>query len=399
MKGGQVRVAVVGQGFMGRAHSFAWARTAQLALGGPTSGPTSSPVPVLAVLCGRDKERLERNASRWGFAATSDDWRAAVERQDVDLVDVCLPGAAHAEVAIAALEGGKHVLCEKPLANTVEEAQNMAAVAAAATSKGRFAMVGFNYRRVPALALARRLIVEEGRLGEVRHVRARYLQDWLVDPGFPLSWRLDAAQAGSGALGDLGAHAIDLVRYLTEDEIVEVAALCETFVRERPLPAASEGLSAIAAGTARGKVSVDDAAVAVGRLGNGGLVTLEATRMAPGLKNALQIELNGSSASVSFDLERLNELNWYEPGPLPEGWRRLLVTEHSDPYVAQWWPPGHVLGWEHTFVHQCQDLLAAIAEGRQPRPSFADGLAVQEVLGAVARSSNERRFLPLGEAQ
>jgi predicted dehydrogenase len=383
MSAGKVRVAVVGQGFMGRAHSFAWARAAQLAGSGPR--------PVLAVLCGREKGRLERNGAQWGFAETSDDWQAVVASEDVDLVDVCVPGAAHALVSVAALEAGKHVLCEKPLANSVDEARRMVGAAVAAAAKGRFAMVGFNYRRLPALALARRLAVDEVRLGEVRHVRARYLQDWLVDPEFPLSWRLDVGQAGSGALGDLGAHAIDLVRYLTGGEVVEVAALSETFVRERPLPSASEGLSA-KAGAGRGRVSVDDAVAAVGRLSNGALVTLEATRVAPGRKNGLQVEIDGSKASLRFDLERLNELVWYEAGAPPEGARQVLVTEPSDPYIAQWWPPGHMLGWEHSFVHQCQDMLAAIGEGRQPLPSFADGLAVQQVLHAIWTSGLERRF-------
>jgi predicted dehydrogenase len=389
MSAGEVRVAVVGQGFMGRAHSFAWARTAQLA-GTPLR-------PVLSVLVGRDKERLERNGRRWGFSQTSDDWRAAVQAPDVDLVDVCLPGAAHAEVSVAALQAGKHVLCEKPLANTVDQARRMADAAARAAEGGHFAMVGFNYRRVPALALARRLVLEEGRLGELRHLRARYLQDWLTDPEFPLSWRLVASEAGSGALGDLGAHFVDLVRYLTGSEVAEVAAFCETFVPERPLPAESEGLSAVR-GTGRAAVSVDDAFVAVARLANGALATLEATRVAPGEKNGLKIELNGSLASVGFDLERLNELRWYEAGVQPEGFRQVLATDAGDPYVAQWWPPGHILGWEHTFVHQCQDLLAAIYEGRQPTPSFSDGLAVQEVLDAIGRSSRERRFVSVGQA-
>jgi len=389
MSAGEVRVAVVGQGFMGRAHSFAWARAAKL--GGTALRP------ALAVLCGRDKERLGRNGALWGFATTSDDWRGVVEREDVDLVDVCLPGTAHAEVSIAALEAGKHVLCEKPLANSVEEAREMADAAASAAAKGRFAMVGFNYRRVPALALARRLVSEERRLGEVRHLRARYLQDWLVDPEFPLSWRLVASEAGSGALGDLGAHFVDLARYLTGAEVAEVAALSETFVRERPLPLASEGLSAVG-GEGRAAVSVDDAFVAVARLTNGALATFEATRVAAGEKNGLQVEVNGSQASLKFNLERLNELQWYELGDRPAGFRQVLVTDAGDPYLGQWWPPGHVLGWEHTFVHQCQEMLAAIAEGRQPLPSFGDGLVVQEVLNAIEVSSRERRFVAVKEA-
>jgi predicted dehydrogenase len=385
MSAGKLSIAVIGQGFMGRAHSFAWNRAAQL--------PSMPLHPGLAVLCGRDREALQRNSALLGFGQVSTDWREVVARDDIDLVDVCVPGAGHAEVALGALEAGKHVLCEKPLANTVEQARVMAEAADRAARRGRFAMVGFNYRRVPALALASRL-VSEGRIGTVRHVRARYLQDWLVDPEFPLTWRLEAGQAGSGALGDLGAHLIDLIRFLTGSEIAEVAALCETFVRERPLPAQSIGLSATASGGGpTGNVTVDDASVAVARLSNGALATIEATRMAPGCKNGMRIELNGSAGSIAFDLERLNELRVHDAGGPADGFCEVLVTNPGDPYLAQWWPPGHVLGWEHTFIHQCQDLMAAIADGRQPSPSFADGLAVQLVLGAIERSSAERRFV------
>jgi predicted dehydrogenase len=388
MSAGKFAIAVIGQGFMGRAHSLAWARAAKL--------PGTRLHPELAVLCGRDPEALQRNGALLGFGQVSTNWREVVARDDIDLVDVCVPGASHAEIALGALDAGRHVLCEKPLANSVGQARTMAEAAARAAQSGRFAMVGFNYRRVPALALAGRLI-SEGRIGAVRHVRAQYLQDWLIDPEFPLTWRLDARQAGSGALGDLGAHLIDLVRFLTSSEVAEVAALRETFVRERPLPAEVTGLSAIPAAGRAGTVTVDDASVAVARLSNGALATIEATRMAPGHKNGMIIELSGSAGGIAFDLERLNELRVHtrEAGRPGDGFRDVLVTNPDDPYVAQWWPPGHVLGWEHTFIHQCQDLVAAIADGRQPSPSFADGLAVQLVLEAIERSSAEGRFVAL----
>ena len=256
----------------------------------------------------------------------------------------------------------------------------MAAAADAAFPRGARAMVGFNYRRVPALALARQL-VEQGRIGRLRHVRAVYLQDWLVDPDSPLTWRLQAEQAGSGALGDLGAHIVDLARFLTGDEITGVSALSATFVEERPL-LGGEGV---------GEVTVDDAVVFSARFGSGALGSFEATRYASGRKNGLRIELNGSAGSLAFDLERLNELEFYDgddtDGGATGGFRRILVTEPDHPYLSGWWPPGHTLGWEHTFTNQARDLLTAIADGGQPAPSFGDGLAVQRVLDAVARSA------------
>ncbi|MGH9106823.1 MAG: Gfo/Idh/MocA family protein [Acidimicrobiales bacterium] len=382
------RVAVIGQGFMGRAHSLGWARAA-VAGDGPLR-------PELSVLCGRDRGALEANARRYGFADWNDDWSQVVRRDDVDLVDICTPGASHAPIALAALGARKHVLCEKPLANTLDEARVLARAAEEAAVRGAFACVGFNYRRVPAMAVARRL-VEEGRVGELRQVRAAYLQDWLVDRDFPLTWRLDSGQAGSGALGDLLAHVVDLVRFVSGDEFSEVVSVLETFVKERPRASNEVGLSgagALSGGSpaAKGPVSVDDACAALGRLGRGAMVTMEATRMALGRKNSLVLELYGSAGSLAFDLERLNELVVYEAGASPEGFSRVLVTGPDDPYMRQWWPPGHVLGWEHSFVHEFEDLMAAIAERRQPEPSFADGLATQAVLDAVSRSARTRAW-------
>ncbi|MGW6555539.1 Gfo/Idh/MocA family protein, partial [Streptomyces sp. NPDC055051] len=311
-----------------------------------------------------------------------------IARDDVHLVDICTPGDRHAEIAVAALDAGKHVLCEKPLANTVAEAEAMAEAAERAGSRGQVAMVGFNYRRVPALALARRLVAE-GRVGALRHVRLTYLQDWLVDPDFPLTWRLERQHAGSGALGDLGAHIVDLAQFLAGEPLVGVSAQLETFVRERPLLAGvSAGLSG-AGGAGRGPVTVDDAAVFTGRLASGALATFEASRVAPGRKNALRLEISGELGSLAFDLERLNELLYHdhqEPAATA-GFRRILVTEPDHPYLEAWWPPGHVLGYEHTFAHQARDLVMTIATGAEPSPSFADGLQVQRVLAAVEESA------------
>lgn len=377
-------VGMVGYAFMGAAHSQGW-RTAGRVFDLPLT-------PVMSAVCGRDPVAVRAAARRHGWAAAETDWRALIARDDVQLVDICTPGDSHAEIAVAALEAGKHVLCEKPLANTVEEAEAMVAAAARARERGQLAMVGFNYRRVPALALARRMVAA-GRLGTLRHVRVTYLQDWLTDPEFPLVWRLQREHAGSGALGDLGAHVVDLAQHLAGEHLAGVAALSETFVRERPLPGgATSGLSAGAGGgTARGPVTVDDAVLFGGRLESGALASFEATRVAAGRKNALRIELNGERGSLAFDLERLNELSFHDhtEDPSLSGFRRILVTEPDHPYLEAWWPPGHGLGYEHTFIHQARDLVHAIAAGTEPEPSFADGLQVQRVLAAVEESAGK----------
>ncbi|NUK25149.1 Gfo/Idh/MocA family protein [Streptomyces lunaelactis] len=385
-------VGMVGYAFMGAAHSQGW-RTAGRVFDLPMR-------PVLAAIGGRDAAAVRAAAVKHGWAAAETDWRDLVTRDDVQLVDICTPGDSHAEIAVAALEAGKHVLCEKPLANSVAEAEAMVAAAERARERGQLAMVGFNYRRVPAIADARRLIAD-GRLGTLRHVRFTYLQDWLVDPDFPLTWRLEREHAGSGALGDLGAHIVDLAQYLAGEPLVGVSALSETFVRERPLLAgASAGLSA-SGGVERGAVTVDDAALFTGRLASGALASFEATRMASGRKNALRLEINGELGSLAFDLERLNELSFHdhtEPAS-SSGFRRILVTEPEHPYLEAWWPPGHALGYEHTFAHQARDLVEAIATGTDPAPSFADGLQVQRVLAAVEESAEKNAvFTPVPTA-
>ncbi|MER5769388.1 Gfo/Idh/MocA family protein [Streptomyces sp. NPDC001985] len=369
-------VGLVGYAFMGAAHSQGW-RTVSRVFDLPLR-------PVLAAIAGRDRTAVRAAAGRHGWAAAETDWRDLIARDDVQLVDICTPGDLHAEIAIAALEAGKHVLCEKPLANTVAEAEAMAAAADRARPRGQIAMTGFNYRRVPAIAHARRLIAD-GRLGTLRHLRFTYLQDWLVDPGAPLTWRLVREHAGSGALGDLGAHIVDLAQHLAGEHLTGVSALTETFVRERPLPAGTPG----APGT--GTVTVDDAALFHGRLASGALASFEATRMASGRKNALRFEINGERGSLAFDLERLNELSFHdhtEPAA-SSGFRRILVTEPDHPYLRAWWPPGHALGYEHTFTHQARDLIEAIAGRTDPAPTFADGLQVQRVLAAVEESAEK----------
>nr|WP_314174493.1 Gfo/Idh/MocA family oxidoreductase [Streptomyces sp. DSM 40971] len=364
---------MVGYAFMGAAHSQGW-RTVGRVFDLPLA-------PAMTAVCGRDTEAVRAAAGRLGWAEAETDWRELIARSDIQLVDICTPGESHAEIAVAALEAGKHVLCEKPLANSVAEAEEMAAAARQARARGQLAMVGFNYRRTPALAFARRMVVD-GRLGELRHVRVSYLQDWLVDPSFPLAWRLRREAAGSGALGDLGAHAVDIAQHLAGSPLAGVSAQTETFVTERPLPGE-------ASGGALGPVTVDDAAIFNGRLASGALASFEVTRVAAGRKNALRVELNGTRGSVEFDLERLNELHFHDhtDAASEAGFRRILVTEADHPYLEAWWPPGHGLGYEHTFVHQARDLLHAIATGTDPEPSFDDGLQVQRVLAAVEESA------------
>ena len=386
---GRIGIGMVGYAFMGMAHSQGW-RNARSFFDPPL-------VPDLVAIGGRNAEAAGEMARRFDWQHVETDWRALVERPDVDLVDICTPGDTHADIAVAALEAGKHVLCEKPLANTLEEARRMAEAAARASEHGVRAMVGFTYRRVPALALARQL-VQEGRIGRIRHIRAQYLQDWLVDPESPLSWRLQKDRAGSGALGDIGAHVIDLAHFVTGQRLTGVSALTETFVHERPLPGDSHHGLTTTPGTGRGPVTVDDAAVFIGRTDAGALASFEATRYATGRKNAIRLEVNGSDGSLAFDFEDMNVLHVHDASTdaRESGFTRVVVTEGSHPYVDRWWPAGHGLGYEHGFTHQAADLISAIAAGVDPEPTFADGLAVQEVLAAVEVSAaNDSRWTPV----
>ena len=357
-------VAVVGHAFMGKAHSNAWRNV----------GAFYPDVPRVRqhVLVGRDRVSLESAASTLGWESVSTDWQAVLADDRVDIVDLCIPGDLHASMAVEALRAGKHVLVEKPLANTVAEAEAMVDAAVAAADRGVHAMVGFNYRRVPALALARRYI-EGGRIGRVRQARVAYLQDWLADDSAPMTWRMRKETAGSGALGDLASHAVDQVRSLLGQEIVRVNGDLRTFVAQRD---GEQG---------REDVTVDDAAWATLHTDGGAVASVEVTRMATGRRNSLLVEVYGSRGAIRFDLEALNELHVCLDGAT--SWTRELVTDPGHPYVEAWWPPGHTLGWDHTFTSQAADLLRCLGEGRAPVPSFADGLAVQRVLSAIEHSA------------
>jgi predicted dehydrogenase len=368
-----INVALIGYAFMGRAHSNAYRQVV----------PFFSPrlTPRMRVLCGRTRAGVERAARQLGWDEAATDWEEVVARKDIDLVDVSTPGDSHAPIAIAAARAGKAVLCEKPLANSVAEARKMLD----AVRRARVPhMICHNYRRVPAVMLARALI-QDGRIGAIRHFRGTYLQDWINDPALPLVWRFDRRQAGSGALGDIAAHVVDLARFLV-GEIAEVAGALETFIRQRPLPDRP---------SRRGKVTVDDAAMALVRFRGGALGTIEATRLAPGRKNYNRFEINGSRGTISFDLERMNELEVYfeDDPPALRGFRRILVTEAGHPYIKAWWPPGHIIGYEHTFTHTMFDLLEAIADRRVPEPNFEDGVRNQEVLDAIDRASRTKRWV------
>nr|WP_314841232.1 Gfo/Idh/MocA family oxidoreductase [uncultured Microbacterium sp.] len=390
---------MIGHGFMGAAHSVGWRQAPRV---------FDLPEGVeMAVLVGRDPDAVREAAGHWGWAETSTDWREVIARDDIDIVDIVTPGASHAEIAIAALEAGKHVLCEKPLANTVDEAEAMAVAAERAAADGVVSMVGFTYRRVPAATFLRDLIAE-GVIGRVQQVRAAYRQDWLVDPETPLAWRLQKEHAGSGALGDIGAHIIDLTQFVTGQTVDAVTGVTETIVSQRPLSvggpssgslrssssgslssSTSGSLSPSKGGDGYGDVTVDDLALFTGRLSGGALASFEATRFATGRKNALTIEVSGDRGALAFDLEDLNSLQFYDRTAPDDrqGFTKILVTEASHPYVSAWWPAGHMLGYEHGFTHQVVDLVHAIHDGTVPHPSFAEGLGVQRVLYAVERSA------------
>jgi len=363
----KLNVALIGYDFMGRAHANAWRQVAHFFKDLPLEQ-------VLKVVAGRTEAKVAEARERLGFEEYATDWRSVVQRKDIDVVDICTPGDAHAEIAIAAAGAGKALLCEKPLANSLLEAEKMVA---AVREAGVIHMLCHNYRRCPAVALAKR-IIDEGQIGTIHHYRGVYLQDWIVDPEFPLVWRLDKARAGSGSLGDLVSHTMDLARYLVGEPIA-VSGLLTTFVPERPLPD-DPGK--------RGRVTVDDSAQALVRFANGAVGYFEGTRFAPGRKNYNRFEVNGSKGSIVWDLERMNELDVYtEEGPL-SGFRTVLVTDPSHPYFAAWWPAGHIIGFEHSFIHTVYDFIRAINDRKQPRPNFEDGLQNQRVLDAIERSAS-----------
>jgi predicted dehydrogenase len=371
---------------MGKAHSNAYRQA-------PRFFPLKGSV-EMHTICGRNRANVESARAQLGWEIASTDWREVVESPLIDIVDINTSNDVHAEIAIAAARAGKHVLCEKPLAPTLAEARKMLA----AVRKTHVAnMLVFNYRRVPAIAFARQIIAS-GQLGKIRHFRGTYLQDWIADPNFPMNWRLRKDRAGSGAHGDLNAHMVDLARYLVGD-ISEVVGLQETFIKRRPREGQAIGLSA-AAGKGTETVTVDDATAFLARftpnkaVAEGAYGTFEATRLAPGRKNFNRFEINGTEGSVAFCFERMNELeycNRQDPDDKP-GFKTIMCTQPDHPYMSGWWPPGHVLGYEHTFIHQVCDFVNAIATRSQVQPDFLDGARCVAVLEAVVKSLKSRRW-------
>jgi len=371
----KLNVAMIGYDFMGRAHSNAWRQVARFMRDVPFE-------PVMKVVAGRTEAKVKEAAERLGWEEYATRWEDVIARKDIDIIDICTPGDSHMPIAIAAAEAKKNILCEKPLANTLADAQKMWG---AATKAGVIHMLCHNYRRCPAVALAKQLI-DAGQLGTIYHYRGTYLQDWIVDPAFPRVWRLVKSRAGSGSLGDILSHTMDLSRYLV-GEPVEVNGLLETFITERPLldnPAK------------KGPVDVDDAALSLVRYDNGAVGYLEGTRFATGRKNYNRFEINGAKGSIVWDLEQLNELQLYvEEGP-NSGFRTISVTDGKHPYVGAWWPPGHIIGYEHSFTHTVYDFLRAIAEQKLPSPSFEDGYKNQRVLDAIERSARDGKWVKIG---
>ncbi len=361
-----IGVGMLGYAFMGKAHSNAYRKLAYMTWPPPLR-------PRLVSIAGRNEEAVAEAARRYGFERYDTDWRRLVDDPAIELFDNGGPNDLHVEPTIAAARAGKHVVCEKPLGRDADESYELWQAVAATGVKH---LCAFNYRFVPAVRLAREMI-EAGELGEIYHFRGRYLQEWIADPEFPMVWRLDKAQAGSGALGDIGAHVIDVARFLV-GEIASVQGLLHTFVEERP----------------GGRVTVDDAVESVVTFENGAIGTIEASRFCFGRKNALQWEINGSKGSIAFDLERLNELQVHlvdsRPGARAQGFRSVLVSEADHPFWEHWWPHGHIIGWEHLFVHELHHLLTAIRDDGEVAPygaTFEDGYRVAEVCDAIERSS------------
>jgi len=395
MAKGQVNVALIGQKFMGRTHSNAY-----LKVGKFFDLPL---LPVMHTIAGRNLAELQDFQTRWGWQNSTTDWRAAVRNPEIDLVDVGTPNDVHMEQSIAALEAGKHVACEKPLAGTLAHARQMRDAAKKAKKSKTF--VWYNYRRVPAVALAHQL-VKEGRIGKIRHVRAYYLQDW-GGPGVPFLWRFEKKRAGSGAHGDLNAHIIDMARFITGDEITEVVgSIAETFIKERDIPSAGP-TGGIAGGTKggsgkKGKVDVDDAVLFLARFKQGAVASFEATRLATGNQNKNGLEINGEKGSVMFNFEDMNYLSFYDATSdrKTQGWTKIMVTHGGDhPYAANWWPDAHIIGYEHGFINQVADMMSILG-GKPPvvpMPDFEDAYKTQEVLEAAMISAEERRAVKISE--
>ena len=379
----EINVALIGHQFMGKAHSNAYRQLERFFPGRYRFR--------MKVLCGKAcSTELEATARQFGWEEFDCEWERVMARKDIDVVDISTPGYLHHPMALAAAAAGKHIICEKPLANTLAESKEMLRAVEKAGVKH---YVNYNYRRVPAVAYAKRLI-EEGRVGDVYHYHGSYLQDWIIDPSFPLVWRLEKKHAGSGALGDIAAHASDLAQYLNAD-ITEVVGQMTTFIKERPLPGDGSGAWGAKGKSGKGKVTVDDDSNFLAQFKNGSIGVFESSRFAGGRRNFNNFQIYGSKGSLAWNMERMNELEVYDrtEASVNQGFKTIMVTEGDHPYVGAWWPPGHIIGYEHTFVHALWDFLGCLEEDRMPEPSFREGVKVQAVLDAVERSAKSKKWV------
>ena len=374
----QLNIGMIGYKFMGKAHTNAWMK-APLFFDVPAQ-------PVLKVVCGRNEKQLKEFAGKWKWEETETNWKKVISRTDIDIIDIALPQHLHFEIAVAAAKAGKHIFCEKPMSMSVNQAEEMLKVC---EDNNVVHYLNHNYRRVPAIGLAKRLI-EEGKTGRIFHWRAAYQQDWIVDPAFPLSWQLQQDKARAGPQWDLNSHCVDLAHYLIGD-IKTVSCLTTGFIRERPVARefSAGNLKAEAVEGEMGTVTVEDAALMMVVFNNGAVGSFEATRFATGRKNRLSFEIYGSKGSILFDLERMNELRFYsnEDTGDTHGFRSILATESSHPYMSHWWPPGHIIGYEHPFIHAVSDFLEAVTGGTPISPNFKDGLKIMKVLEAGLASA------------
>jgi len=382
-----VNVALIGYQFMGKAHSNAYRQVGRFF--------DLDVEPVMKVICGRDEAKVRAAKEKFGWQEYATRWEDVVARPDIDLVDVATPGNTHHMIAIGAAKAGKHCLCEKPLANTLADAREMLAAARASGIKHG---ICHNYRKAPAVALAKKLI-DAGRIGKIHHFRGTYLQDWIVDPNFPIVWRLDKSIAGSGSHGDLNAHLIDTARFLV-GEMTQVCGMLDTFVKQRPLLAESDDRLGGKASAEMGEVTVDDSSIFIARFENGAVGTFEASRFCPGRKNFNRWEINGSKGSIAFNLERMNELEVYfhDEDPEVRGFRTIPVTDSMHPYTGNYWPVAHIIGYEHTFINLLKDLFDALAQDKPFSPDWVDGVRNQAVLEAVDISSTSRSWQTVPQA-
>jgi len=381
-----VRIGMIGYQFMGKVHSHAYRDLPFFFDKGAR--------PILQAIAGRHETAVKQAAEKMGWASYETDWRRLIERDDIDVIDIVTPNYMHAEMAIAAAEAGKHIIMEKPLAMTVEQAER---IAEAVKKNNVIHMICHNYRFAPAVQFAKKLI-QDGVLGRLYHFRGNYLQDFIIDPAFPLVWRLDKEVSGSGALGDIAVHSIDLARFLIGD-IQEVVAMMETFIKERPVGEMAGGLRAKADSEQMGKVTVDDAVSVLARFENGVMGTFEATRFATGNRNKNKFEINGEKGSIRWDLENMNNLEIYltEDAPGLQGFRSINCTEEVHPYVSAYWPPGHIIGYEHTFIHLIHEFLQGVMTKKSPQPNFEDGVQNQKVLAAIEASAQSKHWITINE--